>query len=116
MDCPGVLDAATYGVTVPGADGRAAMAALVWTGGFDFKLLAEHMSRRIPVYALAVFVRLCRPLDVTETFKRQKQRLIRDGFDPSVGDPPLLRYSATGDYRPIDRAVYTRIAVSEIRF
>jgi fatty-acyl-CoA synthase len=116
MDCPGVLDAATYGVTVPGADGRAGMAALVVNRGFDFKLFAEHMSRRIPVYALPVFVRLCSALDVTETFKRQKQRLIRDGFDPSVGDPVFLRDPATGDYRPIDRAVYARIAVSGIRF
>src|SRR3984885_16348247 len=52
MHCAGVLDAATYGVTVPGADGRAGMAALVVDLGFDFKVFAEHMSRRIPVYAL----------------------------------------------------------------
>ena len=116
MDCPGVLDAATYGVTVPGADGRAGMAALVVDRGFDFKVFAEHMSRRIPVYALPVFVRLCSALDVTATFKRQKQRLIRDGFDPSVGDPLFLRDPATGDYCPIDQAVHARIAMSAIRF
>jgi fatty-acyl-CoA synthase len=52
----------------------------------------------------------------TETFKRQKQRLIHDGFDPAVGDPLFLCDPATGDYRPIDRAVYARIAVSGIRF
>jgi fatty-acyl-CoA synthase len=116
MDCPGVLDAATYGVTVPGADGRAGMAALVVDRGFDFKVFAEHMSRRIPVYALPIFVRLCSALDVTGTFKRQKQRLIRDGFDPSVGDPLFLRDPATGDYCPIDQAVHARIAMSAIRF
>jgi fatty-acyl-CoA synthase len=116
MHCAGVLDAATYGVTVPGADGRAGMAALVVDRGFDFKLFAEQMSRRIPVYALPVFVRLCSELDVTESFKRQKQQLIRDGFDPAVGDPMFLRDPATGDYRPIDQAVYARIAVSGIKF
>ena len=116
MDCPGVLDAATYGVTVPGADGRAGMAALVVDPSFDFKLFAEYMSRRIPVYAHPVFVRLCSALDVTETFKRQKQRLIRDGFDPSMGDPLFLRDPATGDYRPIDRAIYAQIGASGIRF
>jgi fatty-acyl-CoA synthase len=83
--------------------------------GFDFKLFAEHMSRWIR------FTRFqcssgCRALDVTETFKRQKQRLIRDGFDPSVGDPLFLRDPATGDYRPIDLAVYARIAEAGIRF
>ena len=90
--------------------------SLVVDDGFDFKLFAEHMSRRIPVYALPVFVRLCGALDVTETFKRQKQRLIRDGFDLSVGDPLFLRDPATGDYRPIDLAVYARIAEAGIRF
>jgi hypothetical protein len=93
-----------------------AKSSLVVDRGFDFKLFAEHMSRRIPVYALPVFIRLCRALDVTETFKRQKQRLIRDGFDLSMGDPLFLRDPATGGYRPIDRAVYARIAEASIRF
>jgi fatty-acyl-CoA synthase len=116
-DCPGVLDAATYGVAVPGADGRAGMAALVVDHGFDFGIFAEHLSRRLPVYALPVFVRFCRALNTTDTFKQQKQRLIRDGFDPSVvGDPLFLRDPAAGDYRPIDRAVYARVVEGGIRF
>ena len=113
-DCPGVLDASTYGVAVPGADGRAGMAALVVDQGFDFGIFAEHLSRRLPVYALPVFVRFCRALDATDTFKQKKQRLIREGFDPSVtGDPLFLRDPAAGDYRPIDRAVYARIVEAE---
>ena len=116
-DCPGVLDAATYGVAVPGADGRAGMAALVVDHGFDFGIFAEHLSRRLPVYALPVFVRFCRALNTTDTFKQQKQRLIREGFDPSVvGDPLFLRDPAAGDYRPIDRAVYARVVEAGIRF
>jgi fatty-acyl-CoA synthase len=109
-DCPGVLDASTYGVAVPGAEGRAGMAALVVDQGFDFGIFAEHLSHRLPVYALPLFVRFCQALAATETFKQNKQRLIREGFDPSVvGDPLFLRHPATGDYRPIDRAVYARI-------
>jgi fatty-acyl-CoA synthase len=113
-DCPGVLDASTYGVGVPGADGRAGMAALVVDQGFDFGIFAEHMSRRLPVYALPVFVRFCQALDATDTFKQKKQRLIREGFDPSVvGDPLFLRDPVTGDYRSIDRTVYARIVEAE---
>jgi fatty-acyl-CoA synthase len=115
-DCPGVLDATTYGVAVPDADGRAGMAALVVDQGFDFGLFAWHLSRRLPAYALPVFVRLCGALEVTETFKRQKQRLIREGFDPSVvSDPLFLRDPETGDYRPVDRTLHARIAESGIR-
>jgi fatty-acyl-CoA synthase len=113
-DCPGVLDASTYGVAVPGADGRAGMAALVVGQGFDFRIFAEHLSRRLPVYAHPVFVRFCRALDATDTFKQKKQRLIHEGFDPSVmGDPLFLRNPATGDYRPIDQAVHARIVEAE---
>ena len=109
-DCPGVLDASTYGVAVPGADGRAGMAALVVDRCFDFGMFAERLSSRLPVYALPVFVRFCRALEATETFRQKKQRLIREGFDPSlVGDPLFLRDPATGDYRPIDRAVHAGI-------
>jgi fatty-acyl-CoA synthase len=113
-ECPGVIDASTYGVTVPGADGRAGMAALVVDQGFDLGIFAEHLARRLPVYALPVFVRFCQALDATETFKQKKQQLIREGFDPSVvGDPLFLRDSASGDYRPIEPAVYARIAEAE---
>jgi fatty-acyl-CoA synthase len=116
-DCPGVLDASTYGAAVPGADGRAGMAALVVDPRFDFGIFAEHLSHRLPVYALPVFVRLCRTLEATETFKQKKQRLIREGFDPSVvGDPLFLRDPATRDYRPIDRAIYASIVDGEIKF
>ena len=116
-DCPGVLDASTYGVAIPGADGRAGMAALVVDQAFDFGTFAKHLSDRLPVYALPVFVRLCRALVVTETFKQKKQLLIGEGFDPMVvRDPLFLRDVATGNYRPIDRTVYARIAESGISF
>jgi fatty-acyl-CoA synthase len=89
------------------------MAALVVEQGFDFGIFAEHLSRRLPVYALPVFVRFCRALDATDTFKQKKQRLIREGFDPSVWTTRFLRDPATGDYRPIDRAVHARIVKAE---
>ncbi|MBR0753275.1 long-chain-acyl-CoA synthetase [Bradyrhizobium jicamae] len=115
-ECPGVVDASTYGATVPGADGRAGMAALVVDQRFDLGIFAEHLSRRLPAYALPVFIRFCRELDVTESFKQQKQRLIREGFDPAVvHDRLFLRDAASGDYRSIDPAIYARIVEGRIR-
>ncbi|MDA9435446.1 long-chain-acyl-CoA synthetase [Bradyrhizobium sp. CCBAU 51627] len=115
-ECPGVLDASTYGVAVSGADGRAGMAALVVDQGFDFGMFGKHLSRRLPPYAIPAFVRLCRALEATDTFKQKKQQLIREGFDPSVVDDPLfLLDPATGDYRSIDPSVYARIIESEIK-
>jgi fatty-acyl-CoA synthase len=112
-DCPGILDASTYGVAIPGVDGRAGMTAVVVDQAFDFGIFAKHLSDRLPAYALPVFVRFCRTLAATETFKQKKQQLIGEGFDPSVvRDPLFLREAATGDYRPLDRAVYACIVES----
>jgi fatty-acyl-CoA synthase len=115
-DCPGVRDASTYGVNVPGADGRAGMAAIVTDDGLDFETFVQHLSRRLPIYAIPVFLRLCHVLDATETFKQKKQQLIRDGFDPAtVGDPLFVRDLETGDYRRLDPDVYARILEGAIR-
>jgi fatty-acyl-CoA synthase len=83
---------------------------------FDLGIFAEHLSRRLPAYALPVFIRFCRELDVTESFKQQKQRLIREGFDPAiVRDRLFLRDATSGDYRSIDPAIYARIVEGGIR-
>src|SRR5665213_1654970 len=81
-NCPGVTEATTYGVEIPGADGRAGMTAIVIDNGFDLHEFAEHLSRRLPVYARPVVIRICTSLDSTETFKQKKQELVREGFDP----------------------------------
>jgi fatty-acyl-CoA synthase len=115
-DSPGVVDAATYGVAVPGADGRAGMAAIVVDEGFDLAQLADHLSRRLPVYAHPVVIRLCAALDTTETFKQKKQQLAREGFDPRlVTDPLFFRDPASGAYRELAAANYARILDGSIR-
>ncbi len=116
LECPGVVDAATYGVSVPGADGRAGMAAIVVDGRFDLTEFRAHIVRRLPAYAHPVFVRICAALDTTETFKQQKHALAREGFDPRlVKDPLYFRDPASGVYRPIDAAVCARIVEGSIR-
>jgi fatty-acyl-CoA synthase len=116
LDCPGVRDAATYGVQVPHHDGRAGMAAIVVGDNFDFRTFADHLSQRLPPYAHPLFVRISTSLDATETFKQKKQQLIRDGFDPDiVTDPLFLREPATCDYRPIDRALHARLLQGTLR-
>ena len=43
--CPGIVDAAVYGVRVPGAEGRAGMAAIVAAPGFDLARIAAALGR-----------------------------------------------------------------------
>ncbi|BAM92427.1 putative fatty acid metabolism AMP-binding protein [Bradyrhizobium oligotrophicum S58] len=116
LQCPGVTEATTYGVTVPGADGRAGMAALVVDADFDLATLSAELYRRLPAYAQPVALRITASLDATETFKQKKQQLMRDGFDPSVvGEPLYTRDAATGAYRALDRELYARIVAGEVR-
>lgn len=114
--CPGVVEAVVYGVPVPGAEGRAGMAAIVVTRGFDFASLQRHLAAALPDYARPLFVRVCSAIEATETFKQKKQDLVADGCDPSrVADPLYFADREAGAYVPLDSALYDRIARGKIR-
>ena len=115
-DVAGVVDASTYGISIPGADGRAGMSAIVVNEGFDLEALAAHLARRIPAYARPLFIRICSELDATETFKQKKSQLAREGFDPNViADPLYMADPKTGVYVALDRETYTRILDGAMR-
>jgi fatty-acyl-CoA synthase len=116
LDCPGIIDATVYGVAVPGADGRAGMAAVVVGPGFDFSMFRDHLAQRLPVYACPVFIRICASLDNTETFKQKKQDLVRAGFDPGkIADPLFYRDPKSGDFVPLDADACARLREGAIR-
>jgi fatty-acyl-CoA synthase len=116
MDCPGVVDATSYGVRVPGADGRAGMVAVVADDSFDLEEFQSGLAQRLPAYACPVFVRVCAALDITETFKQKKQELMHEGFDPGlVNDPLFFREAETGAYRPVDADIYAHLLDGTIR-
>jgi fatty-acyl-CoA synthase len=112
----GVQEGVVYGVSVPNADGRAGMAALVVGSDFDLAAFRAHAAKALPAYARPVFVRLLPALEATGTFKPRKQDLIREGFDPAqvkgslyVDDPRL------GAYRPLDATVHAAIVTGRMR-
>ncbi|XP_041826932.1 long-chain fatty acid transport protein 6 [Melanotaenia boesemani] len=80
-----------YGVSVPGYEGRAGMAAIVLKEGLklDGKRLFNHLVETLAVYAWPWFLRIQTSLDVTETFKQQKLKLVREGFNPQTAADPL---------------------------
>ncbi len=86
---PGVLESVVYGVAVPGADGRAGMAALVVGEGFELGVFRARVHERLPAYARPLFLRLLPALQATGTFKPKKQELAGAGFDPRLIADPL---------------------------
>lgn len=115
-DFTGVIDATTYGVSIPGTDGRAGMSALVVNEGFDIEALPAHLAQRLPAYARPVFIRISRELDATETFKQKKGDLAREGFDPAaISDPLFMADPKTGAYVALDCDIHTQINDGAIR-
>jgi fatty-acyl-CoA synthase len=88
--CPGVVEAVAYGVVMPGAEGKAGMAAIVVEDAFDLATLRAHLAERLPDYARPRFLRISHGLEVTETFKLKKQTLMREGYDPGIVDDALF--------------------------
>jgi fatty-acyl-CoA synthase len=112
---PGVREANVYGVEVPGADGRAGMAAIVVGPDFDPAALSRHLDAELPAYARPLFLRIQPEIQTTGTFKYRKADLVADGFDPArVPDPLYFRDPQTG-YVPLDAALHARIVSGDIR-
>lgn len=110
-DMPGVESVTVYGVQVPGAEGRAGMAAVVMQAGVPFDPVAFHRrgAEHLPRYAAPLFVRVAPAADMTTTFKLRKVELQRQGFDPALcGDPLFVRDDAAGRYVPLTREAVAR--------
>jgi fatty-acyl-CoA synthase len=113
---PHVLDGVVFGVTVPGAEGRAGMAALVVDEHFDLEVFRAHVAAQLPSYARPVFVRLVPALDLTGTFKPRKLELLGEGYDPAqVSDPLYVDDARSGAYVPLDRERHAAIAAGRVR-
>ncbi|MFT3859422.1 MAG: long-chain-acyl-CoA synthetase [Aquabacterium sp.] len=104
----GIKEAVVYGVEVPGADGRAGMAAIIWDdaqGHIDGEALAKALYKSLPKYAVPLFIRVREEHEVTATFKHRKVDLKREGFDPNKVTDVLYELSDRG-YVPMNRVQY----------
>ncbi|MCB1488966.1 MAG: AMP-binding protein, partial [Bauldia sp.] len=114
--CPGVVAAHVYGVAVPGAEGRAGMAALKVDDGFDPATLHAHLETQLPGYARPIFLRITDELEMTETFKPKTFGLASEGFDPGViADPLYFDDPRESTYARLDQDLFAAIADGRIR-
>lgn len=83
---PQIAECNVYGVAVPNADGRCGCATVVTqppttADTLDLRGLAEHVTSRLPRYAVPIFLRVATQLAYTGTFKIQKGQAKREGVD-----------------------------------
>jgi fatty-acyl-CoA synthase len=107
---PGIKEAAVYGVSVPGADGRAGMATVAADAALDLAKFRTHIVDRLPDYAWPLFLRVRDRLEITATFKHTKHALMREGFDPSTTRDAIYFHDRQRQaFIPLDQALYDRI-------
>jgi fatty-acyl-CoA synthase len=112
----GVIDAVVYGVSVPGADGRAGAAALQVNGEFDLAAFRAEVALRLPPYARPLFLRIVPMLEATATFKPRKQDLMQAGFDPArISDPLYFDDPRLQRYVPLDAVLFAAISSGAAR-
>ena len=105
---PGIAEVNVYGVSVPGYEGRAGMAALVLKDNtntehndaetssssskppigkcppnFDIQAFGKFARSNLPSYAVPVFIRILPQVPLTSTFKHVKKDLRDEGADPT---------------------------------
>jgi fatty-acyl-CoA synthase len=113
---PGLEMVNVYGVEVPGADGRAGMAALLMSDGseFDGAAFFAHVAENLPRYAAPIFARILAEQEMTGTFKIRKVDLVREGFDPgAISDPLYVRDEKAAAYVPVTPEAFAAIQSGE---
>lgn len=114
---PGIKEANVYGVQVPGADGRAGMAALVTAGPLDLKLFYKHLEKNLPAYARPIFLRMQQEIAATGTFKHTKVDLVKEGYNPSAIKDPLFVFDLMkAEYVPLTPELYQMIQEARFRW
>ncbi len=119
---PDVVSANVYGVEIPGADGRAGMAAIIFQEGFDaspecLDALGAHVTANLPSYARPVFVRIRKELPTTSTLKLQKNVLRDEAYHlDKVEDDLLVMKPGTTTYCRLDADFYDKIMQRDAGF
>lgn len=109
-------DVAVYGVSVPGVEGKAGMAAIADPeNDFDCETFLRDVQNALPSYARPVFLRLSPEVDKTGTFKIQKTRLQKEGFDPhQTPDRLFFLNSRLGRYESLSEELHSAIMQGKV--
>ena len=112
----GIKEADVYGVSVPGTEGAAGMAAIVAGDTFDLHEFRQHLTHVLPPYARPLFLRITNRIAATSTFKHKKDDLRRDGYDPAAtADPIYFDDPSKKAFVPLDQALFAHILSGGVR-
>jgi len=105
---------ACYGVEVPGSEGRAGMIAVVKKDDIDFVEFAKEVQKRLPSYAVPLFVRLVDKLEYTGTSKIMKRQLKEESYNiKCINDPVFFLEPVNKVYVLLTEDIYKKICNGE---
>jgi len=116
---PGVASSAVYGITMPGSDGKAGMAAIVRDENTppDISQLAAHLRASLPKYAVPLFVRFVPDFEWTATHKIKKTTLKNQGYDPAqVKNDIYVLLPESEAYIPLTEEIYRNLQEGKYKF
>ena len=110
-------DCVSYGVEVPGCEGKAGMVAIQDPDrAVDLKALAQGLSNNLPSYARPLFLRLVDKVELTGTFKLKKFNLQAEGFNPDiVKDALYFLRPGSNSFTTLDKVLFDDIVSGSIR-
>jgi citronellyl-CoA synthetase len=109
----------TYGVLIPGTEGRAGMVSFIVKGEekFDFNKFSEFVNEKIPVYAIPVFLRIKKEFATTATDKIQKVKLKQEGYNINkIEDPIYIQLPRSSTYVPLTKEIYEGIMAGKYKY
>ncbi|XP_074850245.1 long-chain fatty acid transport protein 6 isoform X2 [Carettochelys insculpta] len=113
-----IEEANVYGVPVPDHEGKVGMVSVILkpNKSLDLERLYEQVVTHLPAYACPLFLRLQETMETTGTFKRQKFRLVEEGFNPSViTDPLYFLHSCKKSYVPLTKELHDKILSGQLK-
>ncbi|CAG2119329.1 unnamed protein product, partial [Medioppia subpectinata] len=111
-------DCTVFGVTVGQSEGKAGMAVInANSDEIDLQELAQQLSKRLPSYAIPLFIKLTADIEVTGTFKLIKYKLQNMGFTPQSNDDFIAVYDKNiNSYKRMTNEIYESIISGELTF
>ncbi len=109
----------SYGVLIPGTEGRAGMVSFIKKGDdkFDLDRFYEFINDKIPPYAIPIFIRIKKEFATTATDKIQKIKLKQEGYNINeIEDPIYVLLPDTSEYKLLTEEIYSNIIIEKYRF
>jgi len=115
-----ISETVVYGVEIPNTNGRAGMASIrldCQLEEFDFSQLLDELKKDMPNYAIPLFLRISKGVEMTGTFKHKKVPLKEDGFCLNKVEEPLyVRLPNSEQYIPLTKKLQLEIEQGQHRF